>query len=150
MQIAIVGAGPAGSIAALRLARAGAAVSLFDPTHPREKPCGGGVTGRALDLIADVIDVSTLPFVVATTANVEPPDTTNPPARVALVDRGAVSASSLLVLSRAVFDRALLDAALNAGARLIAERVIDVTVGGDRQKPVIRTEPGVYAADAVL
>ena len=58
MRIGIIGAGPAGAMAAVRLARAGAAVSLFDPSHPREKPCGGGLTGRALALVADVIDIS--------------------------------------------------------------------------------------------
>jgi geranylgeranyl reductase family protein len=45
----VVGAGPAGSATALRLARAGACVLLADRAHfPRDKPCGGGLTGRAL------------------------------------------------------------------------------------------------------
>src|SRR5438128_2273583 len=52
MRVAIIGAGPAGAMAAIRLARAGASVQLFDASHPREKPCGGGVTGRALALRA--------------------------------------------------------------------------------------------------
>jgi flavin-dependent dehydrogenase len=44
MQVAVVGAGPAGAFCAERLARSGHAVALWDPSHPREKPCGGGVT----------------------------------------------------------------------------------------------------------
>src|SRR5258707_7433665 len=56
MDVAIIGAGPAGCRAAALLARAGARVTIFDPSHPREKPCGGGVTGRALALVADAID----------------------------------------------------------------------------------------------
>ncbi|HXX47448.1 MAG TPA: NAD(P)/FAD-dependent oxidoreductase [Myxococcota bacterium] len=44
MDVAVVGAGPAGSFCAWRLARAGHRVTLYDPSHPREKPCGGGVT----------------------------------------------------------------------------------------------------------
>ncbi len=45
----IVGAGPAGSTTAHRLASAGARVLLLDKAQfPREKPCGGGVTVRAL------------------------------------------------------------------------------------------------------
>ena len=45
----VVGAGPAGSATALRLARAGANVLLVDRARfPRDKPCGGGLTGRAL------------------------------------------------------------------------------------------------------
>jgi geranylgeranyl reductase family protein len=45
----VVGAGPAGSSTALRLAQGGAKVLLADRARfPRDKPCGGGLTGRAL------------------------------------------------------------------------------------------------------
>ncbi len=45
----VVGAGPAGSATAIHLARAGAEVLLVDRARfPRDKPCGGGITGRAL------------------------------------------------------------------------------------------------------
>jgi geranylgeranyl reductase family protein len=48
----VVGAGPAGSTAAYRLAKGGAAVLLLDRARfPRDKPCGGGVTGRAARLL---------------------------------------------------------------------------------------------------
>jgi geranylgeranyl reductase family protein len=47
-DVAIVGAGPAGAWCATRLATGGLRVALVDASHPREKPCGGGVTGRAL------------------------------------------------------------------------------------------------------
>ncbi len=51
-DVAIVGAGPAGSTAAYHLASAGANVLLLDKaTFPRDKPCGGGVTGRAARLL---------------------------------------------------------------------------------------------------
>jgi geranylgeranyl reductase family protein len=51
-DVAIVGGGPAGSTAAYRLAQAGATVLLVDKaTFPRDKPCGGGVTGRAVRLL---------------------------------------------------------------------------------------------------
>jgi geranylgeranyl reductase family protein len=47
-DVAIVGGGPAGATAAYRLASAGASVLVLDKaTFPRDKPCGGGVTGRA-------------------------------------------------------------------------------------------------------
>jgi flavin-dependent dehydrogenase len=53
----VVGAGPAGSTCAYRLATAGASVLLLDRARfPREKPCGGGVTGRALRLLPFSID----------------------------------------------------------------------------------------------
>jgi geranylgeranyl reductase family protein len=45
----VVGAGPAGSTCAYRLASAGASVLLLDRARfPRDKPCGGAVTARAL------------------------------------------------------------------------------------------------------
>jgi geranylgeranyl reductase family protein len=55
----VVGAGPAGSATALRLARGGARVLLADRARfPRDKPCGGGLTGRAVrELPVDVTPV---------------------------------------------------------------------------------------------
>jgi geranylgeranyl reductase family protein len=45
----VIGAGPAGSTTAYRLARAGARVCLLDRARfPRDKPCGGGLTLRAV------------------------------------------------------------------------------------------------------
>jgi geranylgeranyl reductase family protein len=56
-DVAVVGAGPAGSTAAQRLSAAGARVLLVDKaTFPRDKPCGGGVTGRAARLLPFPID----------------------------------------------------------------------------------------------
>ncbi len=49
LDIAIIGAGPAGSAAATLLARAGRGVTLFDrASFPREKCCGDGLTALAL------------------------------------------------------------------------------------------------------
>jgi geranylgeranyl reductase family protein len=48
-DVLVVGAGPAGSTAAYRLAREGASVLLADKARfPRDKPCGGGLTMRAV------------------------------------------------------------------------------------------------------
>jgi len=48
-DVLVVGAGPAGSTAAYRLAEAGASVLLADKAKfPRDKPCGGGLTMRAV------------------------------------------------------------------------------------------------------
>ena len=52
VDVLVVGAGPAGSSTAIHLARAGARVLLADQARfPRDKPCGGGLTGRALKQI---------------------------------------------------------------------------------------------------
>jgi geranylgeranyl reductase family protein len=48
-DVIVVGAGPAGSTTAYRLARAGAGVLLVDKARfPRDKPCGGGISSRAM------------------------------------------------------------------------------------------------------
>src|SRR3954468_5682181 len=53
----VVGAGPAGSPPASRPARGGARVALLERAAlPRDKPCGGGLTGRALREVP--VDVS--------------------------------------------------------------------------------------------
>ena len=53
-DVAIVGAGPAGTTAAHRLAMGGARVIVFDPSHPREKPCGGGISARARTMFPEL------------------------------------------------------------------------------------------------
>ena len=56
-DVIVVGAGPAGSTCAYRLASAGASVLLLDRARfPRDKPCGGGVTGRAARLLPVSLD----------------------------------------------------------------------------------------------
>src|SRR6266576_1839461 len=56
-DVLVVGAGPAGSTAAYRLARSGASVLLVDKARfPRDKPCGGGVTLRAARLLPFSVD----------------------------------------------------------------------------------------------
>lgn len=53
-DVAVIGAGPAGSFAALTLARGGARVALLDKAvFPRDKACGDLVGPRALQLISD-------------------------------------------------------------------------------------------------
>ena len=48
MRVAIVGAGPAGAHLAFLLSAQGCEVLLFDARDAWEKPCGGGVTAKAL------------------------------------------------------------------------------------------------------
>ena len=53
----VVGAGPAGSTTAYRLATGGASVLLVDKARfPRDKPCGGGLTLRAARLLPFSVD----------------------------------------------------------------------------------------------
>jgi flavin-dependent dehydrogenase len=121
VKVAIVGAGPAGSLLACRMARDGAAVTLFDPSHPREKPCGGGLTAKALDLL--------------------PPAPANDPLPARRIDvcrfeSGAGEAVDVTLLrpvavaSRRELDAWLLRRAIDAGAFHRAERVVEVEATG--------------------
>jgi geranylgeranyl reductase family protein len=135
-DVAIAGGGPAGAWCAFRLARAGARVAIVDGSHPREKPCGGGVTRRALDLVRDsqilsqrflFCDINQARFEQSTVHGVVP------------LARGA-----LVVASRAAFDAALLDAARESGAELISQRVTSVAIGPGHAS--IRTTRGTVRA----
>jgi geranylgeranyl reductase family protein len=54
-DVAVIGAGPAGSVAALVLARAGARVALVDKAaFPRDKACGDLVGPRGLQVLDDL------------------------------------------------------------------------------------------------
>jgi geranylgeranyl reductase family protein len=116
---AIIGAGPSGAWAAYLLARRGARVQLVDPSHPREKPCGGGVTGRALALVGDALP---RPLAAVTVRRARFLAGDDDPAAVEL----SADAAALVVSGRAAFDGLLLDAARRAGAELVAARVVDV------------------------
>lgn len=127
VDVAIVGGGPAGAWTAFRLARAGARVVVFDGTHPREKPCGGGVTGRALALVREALPASGLagqPIASATFI-----DPAVRPATVPLA--GGDARASLMVVDRRSFDASLLEAAGRAGAEHVPERVRDLEVQSD-------------------
>src|SRR2546427_6664807 len=71
MKVAVVGAGPGGALLAWHLAHDGAAVTVFDASHPREKPCGGGVTARALDLLPPATPDDPLPARLVETCRFE-------------------------------------------------------------------------------
>ena len=110
-DVVVVGGGPAGAIAARDLARSGQKVAVVDGSHPREKACGGGLTGRALERIpfarADGLSIETVCFEAGGRA-----------VRVALPD-----VSHLRVYSRAALDASLLREAQDGGADVIASRV---------------------------
>src|SRR5262245_10085208 len=51
LDVGVVGGGPGGAAAALALARAGIAVTLYRPARPGEKPCGGAIPDSFLPSI---------------------------------------------------------------------------------------------------
>ena len=129
--MAIAGAGPAGSVAALVLARGGARVVLVDKaSFPRDKACGDLVGPRAVGLLADLglappphVEVGDL-LVVGPTGG-----TTRLPARAGLAYPGTGWA-----LPRHTFDAWLWEAAVQEGAEARRARVatVDPAAPGDQ------------------
>jgi geranylgeranyl reductase family protein len=134
----VIGGGPAGAAAAIRAARGGASVRVFDKaSYGRDKVCGDGLTPRAVaalnELEIDMSDahrIAGLRMIANKTVRELPwPSGTKFP------DHGAV-------WPRKRLDAALIDAAADAGAEVIwksealpeieSGRVVGVRVGGER------------------
>jgi flavin-dependent dehydrogenase len=111
-DVAIVGAGPAGALAALALARAGLDVVLIDrASFPRDKTCGDALMPDALAALRKVglADHVRARARVLDTLRIYAPDDT--PVRVK---------GDFAVLPREQLDACLCHAAVAAGARLLA------------------------------
>jgi geranylgeranyl reductase family protein len=112
MEIAVVGAGPAGTWASILLAQRGHSVTLIDSQAPWEKPCGGGVTAKALSnfgvfessLPRTIIDRVTIYFGDINSVNVTPQ-------------------KPIAVVSRQDLARHLLQDAEKSGVRILRKRV---------------------------
>lgn len=111
-DVAVVGAGPAGSMAALVLARAGVDVILIDrAAFPREKVCGDGLMP---DAIAALRGVGLADAVLAEARRCYS-------LRIFAPDGASVAVrGDLAVLQRTRLDAILCGAAVDAGARLLA------------------------------
>ncbi|MDN5859142.1 MAG: geranylgeranyl reductase family protein [Pseudonocardia sp.] len=126
-DVAIVGAGPAGSAAALRLlaVRPDAEVLLLDAAaFPRDKTCGDGISAHVVALL-DVLGVpaSSWDGQQVCWLRLTSPGGQAVARRCARPNR---------VIPRAVFDARLVTAATAAGARLVRHRVRSIRVLADR------------------
>jgi geranylgeranyl diphosphate/geranylgeranyl-bacteriochlorophyllide a reductase len=119
---ALVGGGPAGAWAAYLLAAGGARVAIVDGSHPREKPCGGGLTGRALEIVRPSGALDSLPSVSIRGASFEYGGQRT---RFDLQPRG--DTPELVVAARRDFDGRLLGAAIRRGATHVPARVVGIT-----------------------
>ena len=109
----VVGAGPAGSIAALVLARGGARVALVDKaTFPRDKACGDLVGPRGVQLLTD------LDLIVPGAIPVRDMIVVGPTGRRVRLPcfPGRTYADHALAVPRTSFDAMLHEAAIAAGA----------------------------------
>jgi geranylgeranyl reductase family protein len=123
-DVAVVGAGPAGSAAALAARRAGARVVLIDRAEfPRDKPCGDGIAPHALDVLADL----GVAGAVEGFAPVEALRLISPGGEVV----ARTLARPAYTVPRTVFDARLVAAARAAGAVWRRRTVRSLRVDGD-------------------
>ena len=136
--IAVVGGGPAGAMAAAELSSAGRRVVLIDEKLAWEKPCGGGLTNKALERY---------PFLAE--AGVE----RNWVRGCELVSPGGRRAwfeldKHIAIFSRRVLNGLLLERARAAGAEIVRERVVEI--GGGPGAWQLRTRQGKLGAAYVV
>lgn len=134
VDVLVVGAGPAGSAAAIALARAGREVVVLDKAaFPRDKPCGDLIGARAMAWARrlglderDIAPYSRLAGVLITadggTLDLTP---------ATAIGRIPLRDSEARIVPRLVFDHAMVRAAVRAGARLECGVVREVGVPGE-------------------
>jgi geranylgeranyl reductase family protein len=115
IKVAIVGAGPAGSYCAYKLAENDRYPSIFDYSHPREKPCGGLTSATAQEFFPFL---KTLPITHCERSTMT---LITPSGRRRII---RFRKGKIVSFSRLKFDQYLLNMAVNGGADLIKEKVI--------------------------
>ena len=126
-DIAVVGGGPAGAMCGERLARSGYNVTLYDEHLAWEKPCGGGLTHKA---------IRTYPFLL------NGPYPKKQIRSVELISskghRAVLSLEEPIVIySRTVLNGLLLERARAAGCRIVRSRVSQLDTSGERAQLTI-------------
>jgi geranylgeranyl reductase family protein len=124
VDVVVVGAGPAGTAAAITAAGRGLKVVCVDKAHfPRDKTCGDGLTANALRLLEELgvpagALAATEPAFVRETVLVSP---SGRRARLPISNDGAHAA----VVSRRMLDAALVDVARHRGVDIWEGRAIE-------------------------
>src|SRR5262252_1602813 len=130
-DVLVVGAGPAGSFAAERLARAGVRVGLFDGRPAGEpKACGGGVTSKALKAWPHLLE--------AVGRTIGELDLYSPAGKHLHLKL----AEPFAVYSRIAFDTFLRERARVAGAKVWAEKVSARGCKQINDAWIVRTQSG--------
>ncbi len=134
-RIAVIGGGPGGAHCAFRLAQAGARVTLFEPRRGFEKPCGGGIPARALELYP-FLDDPALPV-----KRVDRCLLVSPAGREAEI----TLREPLHMFSRADLHTFMLRRAVDSGAQLVTSKVV-ACEPADKRTWTIRAIPAGSSA----
>jgi len=137
-HVIVIGGGPAGAMAAEKLARAGCRVSVFEEKPGWEKPCGGGLTHKALDRYpflspgaGEAKLVREVEFLAADRASL----------RFQL-------RKPLAIYPRSGLNGLLLHRAQSAGAEVMEERVVELRPAGSGWE--LRGKRGHYRGDFLI
>ena len=129
-DIAIVGGGPAGALCGERLASSGFKVTIFDERLAWEKPCGGGLTHKAIETYPFLLD-SPHPKKIVRTAEL-------------ISSRGHRARFEMnhpiVIYARKVLNGLLLDRAVAAGCTAVCARVTNVNTNAKRVRLMIDRE----------
>jgi geranylgeranyl reductase family protein len=137
-DVVIVGGGPAGAYCALELARQGINPLIFDHSHPREKPCGGGISPLVLRRFPFVEEFRRSGSTFGEFRLISCTD-------IQLVTRWLENGFSI---SRRVLDEGIIAMAMENGARLVKEKVVDVKWKGSLWK--IKTNRKILRAKTLV
>jgi len=121
-EIAIVGGGPAGALCGERLAGAGFQVTIFDEHLAWEKPCGGGLTHKAIESYPFLLDAPQPKKIVRTAELIS---SRGHRARFEM-------SHPIVIYARKVLNGLLLDRAVAAGCTAIRTRVTGVNTDDAR------------------
>src|SRR5215203_2470620 len=134
-RIAVLGGGPAGSMAAAKLARAGMRVTLIDEKLAWEKPCGGGLTYKAYNQYPFLLHNSVAKKKITHTC----------------LSSERVGAATLeltrplLIYSRYELNKLLLERASDAGVQIEKTRVTGMERNGETWR--LQTTAGAIESD---
>ena len=123
-EIAIIGGGPSGAMCGEQLARAGHQVRIFDEHLAWEKPCGGGLTHKA---------IQTFPFLLD---NDRPKKLVRSIELISSNDQSVSLEMSepIVIYSRKVLNGMLLDRAAAAGCNVQRSHVMRVDMAGPKPR----------------
>src|SRR5215475_6277871 len=129
-KVAVVGGGPSGAMCGEQLARAGHEVVIFDEHLAWEKPCGGGLTHKA---------ILKYPFLLE---NSYPKKLIHSVELIASNDQRATleMPNPIVIYSRKVLNGLLLERAQNAGCTVRQSHVVSVETSGEKPRLCVESE----------
>jgi geranylgeranyl reductase family protein len=136
--IGIIGAGPAGSMLAYKLACTGKKVLLYDHRAPWEKPCGGMLRPGT---ISENPELKSYPYPLSLCNDMVYISTRNDRKRLAVK-------KSIPVISRRELNTFLLDLAKNRGAEFIPKKVRHLS--WNKKKWIIAADDDCRTADIIV